>query len=61
MQFNYKSEDRFYCAEFVAKSYSRSLGDSSWFAFTKRSEFSYLTVENLCNNQRAKEIHRWTY
>jgi hypothetical protein len=61
MQFNYKSEDRFYCAEFVAKSYSRSLGDSSWFKFTKRSEFSYLTVENLSNNKRAKEIHRWYY
>jgi hypothetical protein len=61
MAFNYQSEDRFYCAEFVAKTFSRSLGDSSWFHFTNRKNFSYLTVENLCRNSRSVEISRWSY
>jgi hypothetical protein len=61
MEFNYKSEDKYYCAEFVAKCFSRSLGDSSWIKFTRRNNFAYLTVEDLCHNKITKEIRRWSY
>lgn len=61
MDFNYESEDRLYCAEFVAKSYSRAIGDSSWFKFSHAEKFRYVSVDNLVLSDRVTEIKRWHY
>jgi Permuted papain-like amidase enzyme, YaeF/YiiX, C92 family len=47
MSFDYESEERLYCAEFVAKCYSRAMADSSWFKFTTAGTFRYVSVDNL--------------
>ncbi len=61
MQFDYSSDDRMYCAEFVSKCISRSLSDSSWLHFSQAGNFKYVAVDNLYHNSLAKEIERLSY
>jgi Permuted papain-like amidase enzyme, YaeF/YiiX, C92 family len=61
MAFDYASEDRLYCAEFVAKCLSRAMADSSWVTFTTAGNFSYITVDNLFTSPVMTEIKRIRY
>jgi hypothetical protein len=61
MKFDYTTDDRLYCAEFVSKSYSNAIKDSNWFNFSVRKTFKYVAVDNLfLNKLMIKRIH-FTY
>lgn len=51
LAFNYQTEDRLYCAEFVAKCIGRALADSSWLTFTNAGKFSYVSVDNITSSK----------
>ncbi len=61
MQFNYQTEDRLYCAEFVAKCISRSLQDSSWLHFSTIGKLHYVSIDNLFLSPIMQAQNRWTY
>jgi hypothetical protein len=51
MAFNYQTEDRLYCAEFVSKCIVRAMADSSWLLFTNAGKFSYVSVDNITGSR----------
>lgn len=61
MQFDYQTDDRLYCAEFVSKCISRSLVDSSWLKFSTAGKLSYVAVDNLFLTPIMQEQMRWIY
>jgi hypothetical protein len=61
MQFDYQSEDRLYCAEFVSKCIGRSLQDSSWLRFSRAGKLRYVAIDNLFLAPIMQEQIRWTY
>ncbi len=61
MDFDYSTDDRQYCAEFVAKAYCCAVRDSSWFMFSTRGKFHYIAVDNLFRTSLMKELVRFTY
>lgn len=58
MAFDYDSDDKLYCAEFVAKCLSRALRDSSWVRFSQAGSFRYISVDNLFTIPMMQEIGR---
>lgn len=61
MKFDYNTDDRQYCAEFVAKAYSHAKCDSSWFQFSTKGNFRYVAVDNLTHAKMMSEIARYSY
>jgi len=61
MQFDYQTEDRLYCAEFVSKCMARSLHDSSWLQFSTVGKLTYVAVDNLFLAPIMQEQKRWVY
>ncbi len=61
MQFDYRTDERQYCAEFVAKAYTRACGDSSWLVFSHRGGYSYVSVDNIFLSRFMVEKTRFTY
>lgn len=61
MDFDFATNDRLYCAEFVAKSYGLAKGDSAWMRFSKRGNFRYVAVDNLLRGKGMKEVIRSSY
>lgn len=61
MAFDYQTEDRLYCAEFVAKCIGRSLKDSSWLAFSTAGKFSYVAVDNITNSKILQPVFQKFY
>ena len=61
MKFDYAEDERQYCAEFVAKSFARGLGDSSWLQFSARGDLKYVAVDNLMLSSIMHEKARYTY
>jgi len=61
MKFDYAEEERQYCAEFVAKSFARGIGDSQWLTFSTKGHLRYVAVDNLFRNRLMKEIARYSY
>jgi hypothetical protein len=61
MQFDYQTEDRLYCAEFVSKCIGRSLHDSSWLQFSSAGKLRYVAIDNLFLAPIMQEQIRWTY
>lgn len=61
MQFDYQTDDRLYCAEFVSKCISRSLHDSSWLTFSTAGKLRYVAVDNLFLTPIMQEKMRWIY
>lgn len=61
MSFNYESEDRLYCAEFVAKTMCRAIGDSSWLSFSKAGQLVYVAIDNLFLNRMLRPIDKKLY
>lgn len=58
MEFDYSTDDRLYCAEFVSKCFSYALNDSSWFHFTHHNHFKYVAIDNLLSgNKMVAKIH----
>lgn len=61
MAFDYHTEDRLYCAEFVAKCIGRALADSSWLRFSSAGQFSYVSVDNLTASPILQPVIRKFY
>jgi hypothetical protein len=61
MAFDYQTEDRLYCAEFVAKCIGRTLKDSSWLSFSKAEKFSYVAVDNITTSKIMQPVVRKFY
>ena len=61
MNFDYSTDDKLYCAEFVSKSFSRAMKDSSWFSFSRKDNFQYVAIDNLFSNKRMHEKMRIAY
>jgi hypothetical protein len=61
MQFDYQTDDRLYCAEYVAKCISRGLQDSSWLTFSATDNLRYVAIDNLFLTPIMQEQHRWKY
>ncbi len=58
MQFNLKTDDRMYCAEFVYKSVIRASRDTGYLPVSYLHQFAYVATDNLFLNSHAKEICR---
>jgi hypothetical protein len=54
MQFDLKSNDRFYCAEMVYKAYSTALHMDSFFNVTNHKGFVYVSTDNIFTSPNAK-------
>ncbi|WP_416438949.1 YiiX/YebB-like N1pC/P60 family cysteine hydrolase [Phnomibacter sp. MR] len=61
MAFDYHTEDRFYCAEFVAKTIARAVADSSWFTFSTAGKMQYVGVDNLLLSPVMKTVVEKNY
>lgn len=61
LKFDYKTDDRLYCAEFVSKSYGKAIRDNNWFHFSVRNTFKYVAVDNLFLNKNMVEKAHLTY
>ncbi|MCU0334027.1 MAG: hypothetical protein MUF62_03130 [Chitinophagaceae bacterium] len=61
MQFDYATEDRFYCAEYVAKTLIRGLSDSGWLQFSVQGRLRYIAVDNLFHNRLMAPIYHAQY
>jgi hypothetical protein len=61
MAFDYTTNDRQYCAEFVAKAFSHAKSDSGWFQFSINGQFKYVAVDNLSRTAFMKEAARYSY
>ena len=61
MAFDYASEDRFYCAEYVAKCVSRGVADSSWLHFSAAGRFRYVAIDNLLLTPMARSLTKKMY
>lgn len=58
MQFDLKTDDRMYCAEFVYKSVIRASRDTNYLPVSHLHQFAYVATDNLFLNIHAKEICR---
>lgn len=56
MDFDLKTNDKFYCAEFVYKSICEATADSGYFSKTQLMERNYVGVDNLYDKRHAKII-----
>lgn len=61
MAFDYATDDRQYCAEFVAKAFTKAKNDGSWFQFSTNGKFKYVAVDNLSRSALMKEVARYSY
>ena len=56
MDFDLKTDDRLYCAEFVYKAIREATADTAYFDKSRLLERSYVGVDNLTNSRHAKII-----
>ncbi len=56
LDFDLKSDDKLYCAEFVYKAVREATADTGYFHITHLMERSYVGVDNLCEQRHAKII-----
>jgi hypothetical protein len=61
MAFDYNTNDRQYCAELVAKAFTRAKNDSTWFQFSINGQLKYVAVDNLSRSALMKEAARFSY
>lgn len=61
MKFDYSTEDRFYCAEYVAKTLVRGIGDSNWLSFSVQGRLRYVAVDNLFLNDLMRPVYHAQY
>ena len=56
MQFDIKTEDRFYCAEFIYKTINRAMGDSLFIAPVTIMGYTFVGIDNLFLNPHARFV-----
>ncbi len=56
MDFSLKSNNRFYCAEMVYKSFHKALQVDTFFQTTKHAGFEYVSTDNLFVNEKASML-----
>lgn len=56
LDFDLKTNDRFYCAEFVYKSVCEATADTGYFSRTQLMDRNYVGVDNLYDKRHAKII-----
>jgi len=56
MQFDIRTEDRFYCAEFVYKTLNRATGDSLYIQPVTVMGYTFVGVDNLFMNRHARFV-----
>ncbi len=56
LDFDLKSDDKLYCAEFVYKAVREATADTGYFQITHLLKRSYVGVDNLCAPRHAKII-----
>jgi hypothetical protein len=56
MQFNIATEDRFYCAEFIYKTFNRSTGDSLFIKPVTVMGYTFVGIDNLFLNSHARFV-----
>jgi hypothetical protein len=61
MQFSLSTDDRLYCAEFVAKAISAATMGSIQFETTQIDAFKFFAVDNLLLNSHCKEKKRYRF
>ncbi|HSC53414.1 MAG TPA: YiiX/YebB-like N1pC/P60 family cysteine hydrolase [Phnomibacter sp.] len=61
MKFDYSTEDRLYCSEFVAKCIVRAVQDSSWLHFTHTGPLKFVAVDNLLLASIMQQQMSWQY
>lgn len=61
MDFDWKTNDRLYCAEFVAKSVTHILEDTNYFHHTYIMGKEGIAVDDITTNKNCKLIGKWGY
>lgn len=61
MQFDLKTDDRLYCAEFVCKTFNKITGDSCFVRPSRVFGYSYVAIDNLFINPHARMIWQVKY
>ncbi len=61
MDFDWYTNDRLYCAEFVVKSLDKALGDTNYFHHTKIMGKEGVGIDDVTKNKNAKELGKWQY
>lgn len=56
MQFDIVTEDRFYCAEFIYKTFNRSTGDNSFVEPVTVMGYTFVGIDNLFLNRHARFV-----
>lgn len=61
MDFDWKTNDRLYCAEFVVKSLSKALNDSLYFHHTYLMGKEGVGIDDVTTNKNCVAIGKWGY
>lgn len=59
--FDLETDQELYCTEFIYKAITKATGDNNFFPYTQRSEFKYISVDNLFISKGTKLICKITY
>ncbi|MES2776894.1 MAG: YiiX/YebB-like N1pC/P60 family cysteine hydrolase [Bacteroidota bacterium] len=61
MDFDWKTNDRLYCAEFVVKSLSKALNDTTYFHHTRLMGKEGVGIDDVTRNKNAAVLGKWDY
>jgi len=61
MDFDWKTDDRLYCAEFVVKSLDKALGDTNYFHHTRLMGKEGVGIDDVTRNKNAVMVGKWEY
>ena len=61
MDFDWYTNDRLYCAEFVVKSLAKAFGDTNYFHHTKIMGKEGVSIDDVTKNKNAVELGKWQY
>lgn len=61
MDFSLASNDKFYCAEMVYKTYQTALGNDTFFNITHHLGFRYVSTDNIFVNKKALLKAKFSY
>ena len=61
LQFDLRTDDRQYCAEFVYKSVNAAVGDACYLPETRLGGLNYVAIDNLYLYPHAREIYRGVF
>jgi len=61
MDFDWKTNDRLYCAEFVVKTLSKALNDTTYFHHTMLMGKEGVGIDDVTSNKNAVAIGKWSY